>query len=45
MKPRQQRSVMISRERINTGLNVRKILSQQSKHIGINTPLVRRWPT
>ena len=31
---------MIVREGINAGLNIRNILLEQSKHVGIDTPLV-----
>jgi hypothetical protein len=45
IKPRQQRSVMIVGERIDASLDVRNVLPQQSEHVGVDAPLIRRRRT
>ena len=41
MKPRRQRSVVIARQRINAGLDIRHVLLEERKHVGIDAPLIR----
>jgi hypothetical protein len=44
MKKREQRTVMISGQGVNAGLDIGEILQKQSRHFGVDSAAVRHWP-